>query len=119
VPGSQDYVERPNYDAWAKEVQGYADILLQHFVGEAREEVQSIFDDMYSEMAFMDVLARYKLAREFDHVRAFAMMCDGDTLSVLREYGIDETIVVRLKAMGCEAARWAQTLQRHSGVSPQ
>jgi hypothetical protein len=117
VPGSEDRVERPDYDAWAKEVQGYADSLLPHFVGEAREEVQAIFDDMHSEMAFTDVLARHKSAREYHHVRAFAMMCDDDTLSVLRDYGIDETIVARLEDMGCKAARWAQTLQRQRGVS--
>lgn len=103
-------VDRPDYGAFAQEVEAQASRVLPRFHGEAYDELKLIFDTLKLGLEIVDVSSRRINGGE---PNALAM-CVGffmQDMPELRHYEIAQAILTRLEAMQSDLNAWAGELR--------
>jgi hypothetical protein len=108
--------DRPDYAAMVQEVEAYTAQVVPRFHGEARDDVQLLFDGIQSGLEVVDGAARRINGGEPKALDS-CLFSFRDTIAGLQHYEIEEKIINRLEEMTSDLNAWAGEL-RARGHAP-
>ena len=109
-------INRPWYRALAQEVEAMAAQIVPRFHGEARDDVQLLFDGAQSGLEVVDITARRINGGEHEALAACLASFE-DTISELHHYEVDKKIISRFQEIHSDLNAWAGEL-RARGHAP-